>query len=114
MESRSLTSIVSVLMNSIRNGDWRCVHNCKSNWVLFWLQGKTMKDKFSTEGKTMIIRKESPQGNAFGVMAAVHQLLKAVDRNDEWPEIQERMMSGDYENLCKIAKEVTFGSIEVA
>ena len=71
-------------------------------------------DKFSTEVKTMKIPKDSPEANAFSVMAAVHQLLKAVDRNDEWPDIQKRMMSGDYENLCKTAKEVTFGSIEVA
>lgn len=62
----------------------------------------------------MTIRKDSPQGNAFGVMAAVHRLLKEVGRDNEWPKIQKRMMSGDYENLCAIAKGVTFGSIEVA
>ena len=61
----------------------------------------------------MIIHKDRPEGNAFYIMVAVHRLLKEVGRESEWPEIQKRMTSGDYANLCCVAKEVTFGSIEV-
>lgn len=61
----------------------------------------------------MEIDASSPMGNAFCVMGGVHRLLKETGRADEWPEIQERMMSGDYNNLCDITEEVTFGSITV-
>lgn len=61
----------------------------------------------------MKIHKDRPEGNAYNIMGVVHRLLKEVGREKEWPTIQERMMSGDYENLCAVAKEVTFGSIEV-
>lgn len=61
----------------------------------------------------MKIDKSSPEGNAFVIMGYVHKLLVAAGRKDEWPKIQSEMMSGDYENLCRIAKESTFGSIEV-
>ena len=59
----------------------------------------------------MIIDRKSPNGNAFVIMGYVHQLLKAASRDGEWPEIQKKMMAGDYKNLCKIATESTFGSI---
>ena len=61
----------------------------------------------------MKIHKDRPEGNAFYIMGVVHKLLKEVGREAEWPEIQKKMMSGDYENLCNVAKEATFGSIEV-
>lgn len=61
----------------------------------------------------MTIKKNSPQGNAFYIMGVVYKLLKEVNRGDEWPAIQKRMMGGDYDNLCRVAKEVTFGSIEI-
>lgn len=60
----------------------------------------------------MIVDTRSPQGSAFQVMGLVGALLKQTGRNDEWPAIRERMMSGDYANLCAIATEVSFGSIE--
>lgn len=61
----------------------------------------------------MKIYASRPEGNAFAVMGRVHELLSAVGRRDEWPAISERMISGDYANLCAVANEVTFGSIEV-
>lgn len=61
----------------------------------------------------MKIYASSPQGNAHSVMAAVRSLLREVGRKDEWPAIRDRMMGGDYANLCEVAKEVTYGSIEV-
>jgi len=61
----------------------------------------------------MIIDKRSEDGNAFVIMGYVSKLLKEAGRAKEWPEIQKRMMAGDYDNLCAIAKEVTYGSIEI-
>ena len=60
----------------------------------------------------MIIDKSAPEGNAFAVMGFVRRLLKETDRLDEWPAAQERMQSGDYNNLCAVASEVTYGAIE--
>lgn len=59
----------------------------------------------------MDIDAKSPSGNAFAIMGYVKELLKDVGRGKEWPEISARMMGGDYNNLCKIAEEVTNGSI---
>ena len=61
----------------------------------------------------MQIRKDSPEGNAYCLMGIVHKLLKQTGRGKEWPHIQKRMKSGDYENLCRVANEVTRGSIEM-
>lgn len=61
----------------------------------------------------MEIDKRSPDGNAFAVMGYVRRLLRDVGRLDEWPAIRERMQSGDYDNLCAVAEEVTHGSIRV-
>lgn len=60
----------------------------------------------------MIIDCEAPEGNAFVIMGYVSQLLKAVGRKDEWPEVRKKMMAGDYKNLLKVAREATFDSIE--
>tara|TARA_Y100000310_G_scaffold341331_1_gene440141 strand:+ start:75 stop:281 length:207 start_codon:yes stop_codon:yes gene_type:complete len=61
----------------------------------------------------MEIDAKSPEGNAYAIMGYVQRLLKEVDRFVEWPAIQERMMSGDYDNLCDVAEEVTYGTIKV-
>lgn len=61
----------------------------------------------------MKIDKSSPEGNAYFIMGQVHRLLKTVGREKEWPKAQKEMTSGNYENLCRVAKEITFGSIEV-
>ncbi len=61
----------------------------------------------------MIIRSDSPDGNAFAIMAYVRTVLKETGRMDEWPLTQRRMMSGDYANLCAVAKQVTNGVVEV-
>lgn len=61
----------------------------------------------------MDIDASSPQGNACSIMGVVQKLLKDAGRRDEWPAIQERMMAGDYRNLCAVAEEVTHGSVRV-
>jgi len=61
----------------------------------------------------MEIDKSSPDGNAFAIMGYVRRLLKDTGRYDEWPEVSERMKSGDYDNLCAVAEEVSHGSIRV-
>jgi len=61
----------------------------------------------------MDIDSKSQDGNAFAIMGCVRRLLKDVDRSDEWSDAQKRMMDGDYDNLCDVAEEVTFGSIRV-
>lgn len=61
----------------------------------------------------MDIDAKSPMGNAFCIMGVVSKLLKEVGRGDEVKAATERMMAGDYDNLCKVAEEITFGSIKV-
>ena len=61
----------------------------------------------------MEIDARSPDGNAFVIMGHVRNLMKAAGRADEIPRVMERMKSGDYSNLCRVAEEVTFGSIKV-
>ena len=61
----------------------------------------------------MKIDAQSPDGNAYFIMGQVDRLLKACGRSDEIPAVMERMRSGNYENLCRVAEEVTFGSIQV-
>ena len=61
----------------------------------------------------MEIDATKPEGNAIHVMGYVQDLLEQVGRSDEWLEIVGRMKSGDYENLCQVAEDVTNGSIRV-
>jgi len=58
-----------------------------------------------------VINRRAPEGNAFAIMALVQRLLKDTGRKDEWPEVEQRMTSGDYDNLCQVAEEVSHGSI---
>lgn len=61
----------------------------------------------------MEIDATSPDGNAFTIIGLVKRILEETNRIDEWPDIEERMMSGDYNNLCDVAEEVTYGTITV-
>jgi hypothetical protein len=61
----------------------------------------------------MKIYKNRPEGNAYYIMGQVQNLLKAAGREKEIDAVLDKMTSGNYENLCAVAKEVTFGSIEV-
>lgn len=61
----------------------------------------------------MEIDARSSDGNAFAIMVYVKKILTGANRLEEWPTIKERMMSGDYQNLCDVAEEVTHGSIVV-
>lgn len=61
----------------------------------------------------MLIDARKPEGNAFGIMAVVRDLLMQADRSAEWPAVQKRMMEGNYDHLCDVAEEVSFGSIKV-
>jgi hypothetical protein len=59
----------------------------------------------------MEIDARSPDGNAFTIMGYVRRLLKESGREADWPKVQERMMDGDYANLCAVAEEATFGCV---
>ncbi len=61
----------------------------------------------------MEIDTSSSDGNAFAIMGYVHKLFRDTDRLNEWPDVQKRMMQGNYDNVCKVAEEVTFGCIKV-
>jgi len=61
----------------------------------------------------MLIDAKAPEGNVYFVMAVVHRLLKDIGREDKWAEVEKRMKSGDYNNACDVAEEVTHGSIRV-
>ena len=61
----------------------------------------------------MEIDAKAPEGNAVFIMGAVRRLLADAGRADEIPGVTLRMKSGNYENLCKVAEEVTYGSITV-
>jgi hypothetical protein len=61
----------------------------------------------------MKIWSEGSFGNAFFVMAKVKECLDDSGRSDELSDVLARMKSGDYANLCAVAKEVTNGSVEV-
>ncbi len=61
----------------------------------------------------MEIDAKSPSGNAFVIMGHVQRLLEDADRGDEVETVMDRMKSRDYDYLCKVAEEVTYGSIKV-
>ena len=61
----------------------------------------------------MEIDAKSPHGNAWYIISAVRKLLIDVGRGDEANKVSGRMRSGNYENLCNIAEEVTNGSITI-
>lgn len=52
-----------------------------------------------------------PEGNAFTIMGIVERVLKQTGREDEIPEVMERMKNGDYDNLCAVATEVSNDTI---
>jgi len=51
--------------------------------------------------------------NAFHVLALVRDIFYQTGQRDRWPEVEARMKSGNYRHLCAVAKEVTYGSVEV-
>ena len=61
----------------------------------------------------MEIDAKSPDGNATVIMCYVWRLLMDTGQADKWPDAEKRMKSGNYDNLCKVAEEVTHGSITV-
>ena len=61
----------------------------------------------------MEIDANSPDGNAYCIMGYVRRLLWDSGRELESPVVMARMKSSNYDNLCKVAEEVTFGSITV-
>ena len=61
----------------------------------------------------IIIDAKSPDGNAFLIMAAVRRFLIQKGREDEWEKVQDEMMSGDYNELCDLAEDVTDSAIIV-
>jgi len=62
----------------------------------------------------LMIDSTSPQGNAFAVMGLVKKVLQEMGKSKtEINEAMEAMQSGDYDNLCEIASDVTDGFVEV-
>lgn len=59
------------------------------------------------------INVKKPEGNAFCIMGTVSSILKQCGRRDEIPEVMARMKSGDYDNLCDVAEEVTHGTLKI-
>jgi hypothetical protein len=59
----------------------------------------------------MVIERKSPTGNAFVIMGVVQRLLRETGRSDEWPATREAMQAGDYDNLCRVAEEVSHRTI---
>lgn len=59
----------------------------------------------------MEIDVSSPDGNSFVIMGYVICLLRDAGRGKEILGVLKRMQSGDYENVKKVAEEVTYGSI---
>lgn len=51
--------------------------------------------------------------NAFEVLGMVRSLFKQTGRAAEWPAVEARMKESDFAHLCAVAKEVSFGTIEV-
>lgn len=58
-----------------------------------------------------VIDKKGPQGNAYYILGVTKRILEQTGREEEWPAVEERMTSGDYDNLCAVAEEVTHGSV---
>ena len=57
---------------------------------------------------------KAPEGNAFGIMATVGNVMRQLGKDkEERDAAMERMMSGDYANLCAVAKQATGGLVVV-
>ena len=61
----------------------------------------------------MGIDAKAPEGNVNYIMAVVARLLEDSGRGGQVESAMERIRSGNYDNACKVAEEVTFGSIVV-
>lgn len=61
----------------------------------------------------MKIDKNSPEGNAFNIMAMVARFLRARGRNNEVDSVLNEMTQADYENLCQVAERVTGNEIVI-
>lgn len=59
----------------------------------------------------MIIDLDTPQGNAFEIIATVARLLKGAERDDV-EEVIADMKSYDFEHLLKVAERECNGTIE--
>lgn len=53
----------------------------------------------------IVIDRNKPEGNAFGIMAAVRKELELIGRGHQFKEFEEKATQGDYDNLCRLATE---------
>jgi len=61
----------------------------------------------------IVIDLTGPQGNAFNLIALAKNFGKQIGMSDSYiKEIQEKMMSGDYENLIHVFDN-EFGSVVI-
>jgi hypothetical protein len=62
----------------------------------------------------IVIDAKRPEGNAWAIIAAVSDVLRQLGQSKlERNTVRERMMEGDYRNLCAVAEEATGGLIKV-
>jgi|TARA_Y100000296_G_scaffold59850_1_gene69215 hypothetical protein len=62
----------------------------------------------------LMIDSTSSQGNAFFIIGMVKKILQEMGKSKiEITEAVEKMQDGDYDNLCRVANEVTDGFVEV-
>jgi hypothetical protein len=62
----------------------------------------------------LMIDSTSSQGNAFFIIGMVKKILQEMGKSKiEIIEAVEKMQDGDYDNLCRVANEVTDGFVEV-
>ena len=62
---------------------------------------------------SIVISRTGAEGNAFSIMGVVRNILRNLDEEDRWEEVQKDMMSGDYEHLIEVAERETNGILEI-
>ena len=54
---------------------------------------------------SIVIDRNAPEGNAFGIIAVVKRELNLIGKGDQFTEFEEKAHEGDYDNLCRLAME---------
>ena len=62
----------------------------------------------------VLIDSTSSEGNAFYIMGIVKKVLQQMgESKTEIEKAMRKMESSDYENLCRVANEITDGFVEI-
>lgn len=54
---------------------------------------------------TIVIDRNKPEGNAYGIIAQVRSQLKLIGEEDKFEEFEKKATSGTYDELCELATE---------